>query len=329
MPWASSSRLGGEVRCCGSSLSTASRFSSVSSEATAAIVTAGRVDRRVRPLREVGQLQEPEEPGQAVRHRHLHQMARLDDPRPAELPEQQADPDAQQHHDQRRGDDRLLQRLAPVPDDQQRDRHQADRGRAGVDVARAVRPNSENVFSWSGCWNAMSPSGSGSWPRTCGICFRIRITPMAASRPLITLDGKNAAMNPARASPRPIWISPAITTASRNASNDPKRSDLGGHDRRQAGRRAADAGVRPAQHAHQNAADDAGQHAREQRGIRTPAPLPGTSGRATRNTTRPAVRSRGRVAGDLPFVNNIDAPFLPARVLPHVISGQFIQHDQP
>ena len=39
-PWASSSRLGGEVRCCGSSLSTASRFSSVSSEATAAIVTA-------------------------------------------------------------------------------------------------------------------------------------------------------------------------------------------------------------------------------------------------------------------------------------------------
>ena len=67
----------------------------------------------------------------------------------------------------------------------------------------------------------MSPSGSGSWPRTWGICFRIRITPIAASRPLITLDGKKAAMNPARASPRPIWISPAMTTASRNAWNDP------------------------------------------------------------------------------------------------------------
>ena len=40
IPWASSSRLGGEVRRCGSSLSIASRFSSVSSEATAAIVTA-------------------------------------------------------------------------------------------------------------------------------------------------------------------------------------------------------------------------------------------------------------------------------------------------
>ncbi|TKS62344.1 MAG: hypothetical protein EWM73_02579 [Nitrospira sp.] len=44
---------------------------------------------------------------------------------------------------------------------------------------------------------------------------------MAASNPLITLDGKKAAMNPARANPRPIWISPARTTASRNAGNDP------------------------------------------------------------------------------------------------------------
>ena len=40
IPWASNSRLAGEVRCCGSSLSTASRFSNVSSEATAAIVAA-------------------------------------------------------------------------------------------------------------------------------------------------------------------------------------------------------------------------------------------------------------------------------------------------
>ena len=39
-PWAISSRLGGEIRFCGSSLSTASRFKSVSSEATRAMVTA-------------------------------------------------------------------------------------------------------------------------------------------------------------------------------------------------------------------------------------------------------------------------------------------------
>ena len=39
-PWAISSRLAGECRCLGSRLSTASRFSSVSSEATIAMVTA-------------------------------------------------------------------------------------------------------------------------------------------------------------------------------------------------------------------------------------------------------------------------------------------------
>ena len=39
IPCARSSRLGGEVRCCGSSLSTASRLSSVSSEATMAMVS--------------------------------------------------------------------------------------------------------------------------------------------------------------------------------------------------------------------------------------------------------------------------------------------------
>src|SRR5580704_7285709 len=38
IPCTQSSRLGGELRCCGSILSTASRFKSVSSEATAAIV---------------------------------------------------------------------------------------------------------------------------------------------------------------------------------------------------------------------------------------------------------------------------------------------------
>ena len=64
----------------------------------------------------------------------------------AELPEQQADPDAQQHHNQRRGDGRLLQRLPLVPDDQHRDRHEADRGRAGVDVADRSREFGERVL---------------------------------------------------------------------------------------------------------------------------------------------------------------------------------------
>ena len=40
IPWAKSSRLGGETRCCRSSLSTASKFRSVSSDATTAIVIA-------------------------------------------------------------------------------------------------------------------------------------------------------------------------------------------------------------------------------------------------------------------------------------------------
>ena len=40
MPWATSSRLVGDTRFCGSNLSTASRFSSVSKEATSAMVTA-------------------------------------------------------------------------------------------------------------------------------------------------------------------------------------------------------------------------------------------------------------------------------------------------
>src|SRR4051794_41147236 len=42
IPWDHSSRLGFEVRRCGSSLSVASRFNNVSSDATAAIVTPAR-----------------------------------------------------------------------------------------------------------------------------------------------------------------------------------------------------------------------------------------------------------------------------------------------
>ena len=134
-------------------------------------------------------------------------------------------------------------------------------------MSPSSRPNSENVFASSGCRNAMSPSGSGSWPRAWGICFRIRITPIAAIRPLITLEGKKAAREPARASPSAICNRPAIITASRNAWNEPERGDLGRHDCRQAGGGAADARLRPAQGPHQNAADDPRHQPRDQWGV--------------------------------------------------------------
>ena len=45
---------------------------------------------------------------------------------------------------------------------------------------------------------------------------------MANIRPLTTPDGKKAAMDPARARPRAICISPATTRAIKNASDDPR-----------------------------------------------------------------------------------------------------------
>ena len=85
---------------------------------------------------------------------------------------------------------------------------------------------------------------------------------MAANRPLITLVGKKAAMNPARAN---------LDQPRENHRQEERRErsechDLGGNDHRQTGSWATDAGVRPAQHPHQNATDDPGQHPREQRG---------------------------------------------------------------
>ena len=67
----------------------------------------------------------------------------------------------------------------------------------------------------------MSPSGSASQPNMWGACLRISSRPIAASSPLITLDGKKAATKPARATPRAIWTTPATTTASKKAWNEP------------------------------------------------------------------------------------------------------------
>ena len=47
---------------------------------------------------------------------------------------------------------------------------------------------------------------------------------MAQSIPLMTAEGKNAPMVPARAYPRAIWITPARTTLIRNGPNPPRVS---------------------------------------------------------------------------------------------------------
>ena len=49
---------------------------------------------------------------------------------------------------------------------------------------------SENVVSPSTCENEKSPSGSASYPKKCGICFRIMIIPIPESIPLMTEEGK-------------------------------------------------------------------------------------------------------------------------------------------
>jgi hypothetical protein len=50
--------------------------------------------------------------------------------------------------------------------------------------------SSVKVFCWSGWTKARSPSKSMSTPSAWGICFRIRMIPMEASIPLMTVDGK-------------------------------------------------------------------------------------------------------------------------------------------
>jgi hypothetical protein len=88
----------------------------------------------------------------------------------------------------------------------------------------------------------------------------------------------------------------------------PKCHDLGGEDRRQTGGRAADAGVRSAQHPHEDATDDPGQYP-ESNGAPDASAIPRHKGTATRNTTKPDVRSRGKVADNGPFVCSMEPLF--------------------
>ena len=84
-------------------------------------------------------------------------MSAADRPVAAQIAEPDAQAHPQQHHNQRRGNDRLLQQLDLVPDNQQRHGRQTDDGSAGMDVAQEAQI-SENVFSLSCCWKANSPS---------------------------------------------------------------------------------------------------------------------------------------------------------------------------
>ena len=111
-------------------------------------------------------------------------------------------------------------------------------------------------------------------------------------------------MNPARASPRPIWISPARTTANRNAGNDPSDTIW-----------AATIAVKPAAGPLTLVCDPLNipttmpptipASTPENNGAPDASAIPRHKGSATRNTTRPAVRSRGRVDDDRLFVGNM------------------------
>ena len=215
-PCAMSSRLGGLTRLRGSSLSTAWRFSSVSSEATAAIVTAAMMTAGLPKALRSGLGKDCRN---APRPATDGTCTRWEAPMAHELPAA------------------FITRLAATPsstttsgagmsDFFSRLRSHASRtasDNSPISIAPGSRSeteekSSERVFLPSDCRKPMSPSGSASWPTAWGICLRIRIRPIAASRPLMTLEGKKAAMKPPRSDPSRIWIAPARITATRKAS---------------------------------------------------------------------------------------------------------------
>jgi len=130
----------------------------------------------------------------------------------------------------------------------------------------------------------------------------IRITPIAVSNPLITLEGKKAAMKPAREIPRPICSNPPITTAVKKASKEPSWAIC-----------MATIAVKPA----------AGPETLECEPLNAPITKPPTipasnpensgapdakaipkqSGSATKNTTRPDTRSRNQTCGENRFTS--------------------------
>ena len=210
-------------------------------------------------------MQKPEEPRQAVRYRHLHKVTRLDDPRPAELPEPQTDSDAQQHHNQRCGNRGVLQRLPLAPHEQHHDRQEADRGRAGVDVPDRSGQFGERVLVVR-LLEGQIPFRVGVVAEEVGDLFQNQDHP----------DGGQEALDDAGWEERSEEPGPGESQADLDQTRKhhrqeerrerPKYHDLGGDDRRQTGGRAAGAGVRPAQHPHEDATDDPGRYPREQLG---------------------------------------------------------------
>ena len=153
------------------------------------------------------------------------------------------------------------------PENQQRDRPEADHGRAGVNVPEHVTEFGERV----GVVRLLK----GHVP------FRVGVVPQQvrnllqdqdhADRGQQSLDhaGREEGRNkPGPGDPQSDLNQTGNDHGQQKRRERSQRRDLGRHDRRQAGRRTADAGLRPAQHSHQNAADDPGQHSREQRGTR-------------------------------------------------------------
>ncbi len=113
---------------------------------------------------------------------------------------------------------------------------------------------------------------------------------MAASSPLITLDGTKSAIAPARITPSTICSTPAISTASRKAWNEPSAAIC-----------AATTAVKPAAGPLTLVCDLLIAPTRmpptipdripENNGAFEAKATPRQSGRATRNTTSPADRS--------------------------------------
>ena len=152
------------------------------------------------------------------------------------------------------------------------------------------------MLSPSSWRKAMSPCQSESWPTRCGICLRISSSPIAARRPLMTLVGKNLDSPPALNRPKAICMPPAMTTASRNASNDPS-------DVICASTMAASPAAGPLTlmldplSAPTRMPPITPEMSPESNGAPDARAIPRHSGMATRKTTTPAVRSRPMLAG--------------------------------
>ena len=115
---------------------------------------------RVREGREVRPLQEAEEAGQAVRHRHLHQVRGADGPAAAQAGQEQAQADPGEHHDQRRRNQRLLEPLDLVPHEQDQDRDRADRRRLRDEERGRGAPTRRTCSRGPVLQTTSSPTGS-------------------------------------------------------------------------------------------------------------------------------------------------------------------------